>query len=154
MKKNTIKVSFSELKGTRQKVIETICAFTGEENIDCQTKIENDLGYYGMDNEEISYLLHDKFKVDFSNFEYDKYLTSEGELANPVKLLFLPILLIRYCLTCLTNLYSKELSCKISELKLPFESRPLKKDVTIGDLVLSVVEGKFTERKNSFIEIV
>ncbi|WP_281336212.1 DUF1493 family protein [Flavobacterium eburneipallidum] len=151
--KTIIKISFKNLKQNYLEVQQYLEEKSGEKKISNKSKIANDLGFLGDDN---CYLLEDfitKYGVDFSNFNYDEYFESEGELfgssAVLLKILILPLFIIKFVLFLLIKPFSKEHSSKINNFNFflkKFQSDRI--DLTMGDLITSKIQGKFYLREN------
>ena len=153
-----LNIEFAELKRIYSKVI----LFTKRnakwyKNPNSKTRIEEDLGLYGMDNEQFLIDFAEEFNVNFKNLDYSEYLTSEWEVANPKYLMYLPIVipynLIKILLRIIIFPFNKNLSHEIKKNKLPFKNLKSKKDITLGDLVSSIVKSEFAERRNIRYEI-
>lgn len=151
-------IEFAELKKVYSKVI----LFTKRnakwyKNPNSKTRIEEDLGLYGMDNEQFLIDFAEEFEVDFEKLNYSEYLTSEREVANPKYLIYLPIVIPYSAVKILSRIlifpFNKNLSRRIKNHKLPFKSLKQKKDITLGDLVSTIVKKEFAERKNIHYEI-
>ncbi len=153
-----IDINFSVLR----KVYSDVIFFTKKnaswyKNPTSKTRIEEDLGLYGMDNEQFLIDFSEKFNVNFENLNYSEYLTSEWEVANPKYLIYLPIVipynLTKLILRIIVWPLNKKISDKIKNHRLPIGVLKPKKDITIGDLVSSVLESEFTGRKSMYFKI-
>ncbi len=49
---------------------------------DKKTKLEEDLGLYGLDNESFLNDFSERFEVNFEKMEYEKFLTPEVDVAH------------------------------------------------------------------------
>ncbi len=107
--KTIIKISFKNLKQNYLEVQQFLEEKSGDKNICNKSKIANDLSFFGDDN----YLLLEdfitKFKVDFSNFNYDEHFESEGELTISIwgilSVLFIPLFIIKGILSYFINFF-------------------------------------------------
>ncbi len=151
-------IEFAELK----KIYSDVILFSKRnakwyKNPNSKTRIEEDLGFYGMDNEQFLIDFAEEFNVDFKNLDYSEYLTSEWEVANPKYLIYLPIVIpynaIKILLRIVIFPFNKYLSNEIKKHKLPFKNLKPKKDITLGDLISTIVKKEFVERKNIHYEI-
>ncbi|WBL23798.1 DUF1493 family protein [Zunongwangia sp. HRR-M8] len=153
-----LNITFSELR----RIYSAVILFTEKraswyKKPNSKTRIEEDLGFYGMDNEQFLLDFSKEFNVDFENLEYSEYLTSEWEVANPKYLIYLPIVvpynLIKILLRIIIWSLDNKLSGKIKKNKLPIKDLKPKKDITIGDLISTIAKKEFTERKTIHYEI-
>jgi hypothetical protein len=148
-----IKISFKNLKQDYLEVQQFLQKESGEKNISNKSKIANDLSFWGDDN---CYLLEDfitKYTVDFSNFNYDEHFESEGELFGPLNSLFSFVFAIlnifKYILFLTVVIFSKKHSKQIIDFKFHIKENKIeKKDLTMGDLITSKIQGKFLLREN------
>ena len=158
MNKEKITISYSELKSIYNQVIE----FTREKagwfkNPDKKTCIEGDLGLYGLDNEEFLIDFSERFDVNFEKMDYEKFLTPEHDLVSATGILLLPIIILffltKQLMRWITYPFSKILSDAINKYHLPMIKNQFKKDVTLGDLIISVIKKEFTEMANIHLEL-
>jgi hypothetical protein len=114
---------------------------TSENIVSLKTKLAKDMGWYGLDNEELLEKFTQKYDLKYSDFDYTKYFISEGELF--ALNLFVPnlcIFLIRLPLRMLEILSFKKLS-----LRKPgyYNTDREVLDLTIKDLITWYIEGEF-----------
>ena len=151
--KTIIKISFKNLKHNYLEVQQFLEEKSGEKKICNKSKIANDLGFWGDDN---YYSLGDfvsKYKLDFSDFNYDEHFESEGELFGSgtvlLRILILPFIIIRFILFVLIKPFSKEYSSTINNFNFFLEKNKSNRlDLTMGDLITSKIQGKFNLREN------
>jgi len=148
-----ISVEYNKLRSTYVDVL----AFTKDyafwkKTFSASTTIEEDLELYGDDN--IFFLLEfeKKFGVDLRNFKYDAHFEPEGYI-DPLSLILLPGLLsfevLKGILIIISMPFSSTIVDQIKALSLVSSKNSKLKDVTIGDLVVSVLKGKFCERNDT-----
>lgn len=146
MEKELLEVSFSEVKNTYNELKDYFEVWNN--NIDLNTRIQEDLGCYGMDNEDILFQLHEKYRVDFSEMDYSKYFNDEIEIVNPLIFLLTPLLILKFFARLFIFPFSKQLSTRIKAWTIsPFKWRETL-DLTVGDLIVTILRKKFTERKS------
>lgn len=146
-------ITFSELRNAYLSVKQIAEYYSGENSTHYKNKIEQDLGMYGDDN---YYFLEDfveKYQLSFEEFDYSQYFLSEGELAPSgftIILIFLliPLILLNVLILGVVKLFSPKFHKKVEHIFIPNlfkreEYRPTL-DLTIGDLVASLTEKKFT----------
>ncbi|MFT5818879.1 MAG: hypothetical protein ACI8ZM_000100 [Crocinitomix sp.] len=158
MKANKIEISYPELKAIYCQVL----SFADKEapwfkNSNANTQIENDLGLYGLDNEAFFEAFSNNFKVDFSQMEYDKYFDPEtgADLEAVFKFfIYLPLIILKSFIFMLFWPFFGEIASKIRDFSFITNQENTKKDVTIGDLIVSVIQGHFSERKDFKIELI
>jgi len=98
--KTIIKISFKNLKQNYVEVQQFLQKESGEKNIYNKSKVANDLSLWGDDNYDMLEKFITKYKVDFSNFNYDKHFESEGELlgfySSIFTIFFLPLFILKF----------------------------------------------------------
>ena len=157
MKRAEINISYTELKSIYNKVL----SFTNTEtpwfkNINSKTKIEKDLELYGIDNEAFFERFSNQFSVDFSQVDYRDYfeMETEGGLEAIFSFfVYLPFILLKTVIFLLFLPFSYKISDKIRRYSFYIKQYPERKDVTIGDLVVSIIQGRFSERNDFKITI-
>ncbi|WP_165932747.1 DUF1493 family protein [Flavobacterium cellulosilyticum] len=150
--KTIIKISYKNLKQNYLEVQQYLEEKSGEKNICNKAKIANDLSFFGDDN---CILLEDfiiKHKVDFSNFNYKEHFESEGELSmsfwSVLSVLFIPLFIIKGLLSYFINFFSNKYSYKLNRFNFFLkEYKSNRKDLTMGDLITSKIQGKFNLRE-------
>lgn len=143
-----ITISFSELRNISNRIIDLISDVTSTDRrkLTLKTAINNDLGVDGDDWDDVLYALKEKENIVFDGFNVQEYFHYEGEIPLlPILLFFIPI---RYIFYTLKNGWKNSSWREFSEKH--FIS---KKDLTIGDLITSKIEGRFVERKNRSFKI-
>ena len=148
-----IEISFKNLKQNYIEVQQFLQKESGEKNIYNKSKVANDLSLWGDDNCDMLEKFITKYKVDFSNFNYDKHFESEGELFGSLNSLFIFVFAIlnifKYILFLNVVIFSKKYSKQINNFKFYIKENKIeKKDLTMGDLITSKIQGKFLLREN------
>ncbi len=148
-----IEISFKNLKQNYIEVQQFLQKESGEKNIYNKSKVANDLSLWGDDNCDMLEKFITKYKVDFSNFNYDKHFESEGELFGSLNSLFIFVFAIlnifKYTLFLNVVIFSKKYSKQINDFKFYIKENKIeKKDLTMGDLITSKIQGKFLLREN------
>ena len=135
-------IEFSKLR-CAYTVVKSFLEREADEKIDSlDTKIAEDLGFWGDDNYLMLIKFIDKFELDYSEFEYDKHFESEGEIYGSMAVLWtflnLSIWLPLKTIELLT----------LNHLKIykPSLERPAREvsDLTFRELLTSYIEGKYT----------
>ena len=151
--KTIIKISFKNLKQNYVEVQQFLQKESGEKNIYNKSKVANDLSLWGDDNYDMLEKFITKYKVDFSNFNYDKHFESEGELlgfySSIFTIFFLPLFILKFILHLFFKPFSRKYSDKINGFNFYLkECKSDKIDLTMGDLITSKIQGKFLLREN------
>ncbi len=151
--KTIIKISFKNLKQNYLEVQQFLEEKSGEKNICNKSKIANDLSFWGDDNCNLLEDFITKYTVDFSKFNYDEHFKSEGELfgsgAVLLKILLFPLYVFKFILFLSLKPFSKEYSNTIDNFNFFIEKNQSKgKDLTMGDLITSKIQGEFLLREN------
>ena len=158
MEKDILEISYSDLR----KIYSEVIAFVEKEadwftNPNRKVKIEEDLGLYGLDNESFLWEFSKKFNVDFSEMDYRKYLTEEIEIVNMKWVILFPFLiiylLIKWFLVIISFPISRSFSKRTENYDIPIIRNSIKKDVTIGDLIVSAIKNKFWEEEKVAIQL-
>jgi len=151
--KTIIKKSFKDLKQNYIEMQQFLEDKSGEKNIYNKSKVANDLSLWGDDNYDMLENYITKYNIDFSDFKYAEHFKSEGELFSSASV-FLTILLIPlYFIKIILSLIFKPLSKSHSKTVNDFnffikEHKSNKIDLTMGDLITSKIQGKFSLREN------
>lgn len=151
--KSALPVNYSELRSVYSDVIDYVREKAPwQKDLSANTSIENDLGLYGLESAIFIDEFSKKFELDVSDLEYADHFTPEDELFNPAfaffSLLFLPATLLKAVFALLVWPFSAKIFSRIKTYRfIPVENN-VRKDVTIGDLIISVIRGEFSERKN------
>lgn len=152
MKRSEINIKYAELKQIYNEVLSFAnIEYPWFKDINSKTKIENDLGLYGLDNEAFFDLFSNQFSIDFSQVNYSDYFEPETEGGLEAIFMFFvysPFYLSKTIIFLLFLPFSRETSDKIRRFSFYGSHFPKQKDVTIGDLVVSVIQGHFAERND------
>ena len=148
--KDKVEISIPDLRRITTEVMEFLSVALNEpvDKINIKTSINRDLRIQGDDVDELFSIFIDKYHVNFDEFDFDKYFVNEGVIANSIafNLHTLPIRIFYYLYLVLSGNEEKD-GFKFVMPKLN------KVDMTVGDLVTSVIKGKFTPRNEiSFIK--
>jgi len=151
--KTVIKISFINLKQNYLEVQQFLQKESGEKNIYSKSKVANDLSLWGDDNYDMLEDFITKYNLDFSDFKYDKHFESEGELTISIwsilSVLLLPLFITKGILSYLLNFLSNKYSYKIDKFNFFLkEYKSDKIDLTMGDLITSKIQGKFSLRED------
>ena len=158
MDQEKIQITYAELKPIYKRVIEfTQAEADWYDHPNKNTRIEEDLGLFGLDNEEFLAEFSKKFYVNFDDMDYGEFLTHETEGITDGWMLFWPILIplgiMKQLLRWLVFPFSKSFSNTINNSRLPFVKKSTKKDVTLGDLMVSIIKKEFTEKAAIQLEL-
>ncbi len=147
----TIEVTYTELRNIVRDFI-TVFSKNGafkDEPICLRTSINFDLGIDGDDWDEFLYELVEKHNLKLDGFEFYKFFHDEGQISNGLifAILFLPFVLLRYLI---------ERGWKKQKFGEFFEDRlgDKKDSLSIGDLVVSKLSGKFVKRSQVQVKLV
>ena len=151
--KTIIKISFKDLKQNYIELQQFLEDKSGEKNIYNKSKVANDLSLWGDDNYDMLENYITKYTIDFSGFKYDEHFESEGELFSSVSVLFtillIPLYFIKIILFLIFKPFSKSHSKTINDFNFFIkEHKSNKIDLTMGDLITSKIQGKFSLREN------
>ncbi|WP_165929427.1 DUF1493 family protein [Flavobacterium rhamnosiphilum] len=151
--KTIIKIRFKDLKQNYLEVQQFLEEKSGEKKICNKSKVANDLSLWGDDNYDMLEDFITKYNLDFSGFNYGEHFESEGEMFGPLNFLFgfvfTILYILKYVLFLTVALFSKKHSKEINDFKFHIEENKIeKKDLTMGDLIASKVQGKFNLREN------
>ncbi|MCP4520208.1 MAG: DUF1493 family protein [Cytophagales bacterium] len=139
-------IPYTQLKNTYIEVLNfTKEAVDWYDDFNASTRLEKDLSLYGDDNVDFLMVFSKRFEVDFNNMDYHKYLTSEAEISSGLWLVSLPFKIGKHILYLIFYPFSTNFSENIKQYQLPFQKEKL--DITIGDLIFSVIHKEFTTRK-------
>ena len=142
-------ITYSELKESYLFMQNFVRTFVDEtDKINLKTKIVDDLGLWGDDNERLLVDLRDEYNVNFDNFDYDKYFESETTptlLGCFLGLILLPLYIIKGLFFLFFRIISKRLAGKFHSMTT---SKSNKKDLTFGDLVACYLEKEFILKEN------
>jgi hypothetical protein len=144
-KMETKRIKFGELRANYLIIKQLVEKIAGEEIHKHQTRIVEDLGLWGDDNYFLLLELVEKYQLDFSNFYYEVYFESEGSGNGFWLILCLPILILQEIMVLIGQLFSLKWSKK---LRLITFTTKTYQDLTVGDLVASLTEKRFTLQKN------
>jgi acyl carrier protein len=160
MEKSVVYTSYTDLKQLSLSITEFVAekSDVGIEDMTFKTSLLNDLGVDGDDAAELLEAFMEKYKVDFSEFEFLAYFDTEG-----FPITSLPIILFRlvgflaFSLLFPIELIIRDIYWLINPkiqvyplTKTIFESNRSSnlKSLTLGDLIASAHQGKFTKREN------
>ncbi|NOQ74578.1 MAG: DUF1493 family protein [Crocinitomix sp.] len=157
MNPSKIEISYTELKSVYSQVLSFVHKEAPwDKNTNATTQIENDLELIGWDNESFFESFSNKFTVDFSQMEYAEYFDPEmgPDLESVFHFfVFLPLFVLKTFIFLLFWPFSSEIASKIRNFSFIANQENPKKDVTIGDLVVSVIQKRFSERRDFKIEL-
>ena len=133
--------------------------FSGENEITIKTDIGQELGICGADADELLFALKERFDIDFSGFEFDKYFYDEGLEFIYVPLL--PLLFFNFWIKVLTYIINLFLKSKTLDQVVDFnliekidKLRGLEKSkFTVGDVVVSALFKEFKLRSEVQIQL-
>lgn len=151
--KTIIKKSFKDLKQNYIELQQFLEDKSGEKNIYNKSKVANDLNLLGDDNYDMLEDFITKYNLDFSDFKYDEHFESEGELSISIwsilSVVLLPLFITKGIVSYLLNFLSNKYSYKIDKFNFFFKKYKSNKiDLTMGDLITSKIQGKFSLREN------
>lgn len=151
--KTVIKISFKNLKQNYLEVQQFLQKESGEKKIYNKSKVANDLSLWGDDNYDMLEVFIKKYNLDFSTFNYDEHFESEGELFSSatvlLTILLIPLYFIKLILFLIFKPFSKSHSKKINDFNFFIRrNQHKKKDLTMGDLITSKIQGKFSLRED------
>jgi len=157
--KDKLNISFKELRRISEKTLAFIKDFSGEEKIDSKTCIERDLGFSGLDADELLLAIHQEFNVDFEHFHFKTYFHEEG-----VDLIYYPLLPIQLIIfpfqlliAAVNKIFISPSLNKLVYFNLFTEVERLrgfeKLELTVGDLITSVLLKEFKLRKEVDIQL-
>jgi hypothetical protein len=151
--KTIIKISFKDLKQNYIEMQQFLEDKSGETKICDKSKVAIDLSLWGDDNYDMLEDFITKYNLDFSNFKYDEHFESEGELFSSATVLLtilpIPLYFIKLILFLIFKPFSKSPSKKINDFNFFIRrNQHKKKDLTMGDLITSKIQGKFSLRKD------
>jgi hypothetical protein len=139
----TKRIKFSELRANYLIIKQLLEKAAGMKIHSHKTRIAEDLGLWGDDNYFLLLELLEKHPLDFSNFEYEVYF--ESEASNSWLIPLLPILIFQEFILGIIQLFSLEWSKKLRLIKFPTNTY---QDLSMGDLIVSLTEKRFTLQKN------
>lgn len=151
--KTIIKKSFKDLKQNYIEMQQFLEDKSGEKNIFNKSKVANDLSLWGDDNYDMLEDFITKYNLDFSDFKYDEQFESEGELSISIwsilSVVLLPLFITKGIVSYLLNFLSNKYSYKIDKFNFFLKKYKSNKiDLTMGDLITSKIQGKFSLREN------
>jgi Protein of unknown function (DUF1493) len=154
MEKIILHTSFKDLKALSSSVVEFLADNfgVGQEEIygNFHLSMTDDLGIDGDDGDELIAKFSEKYKVDFSEFEYDKYFSPEG--IDIVMIPFVVLILALFIINCLLTLIFMCLN-RQNPLKKSFSTlfnKRSERQLTVGDLIVSAHQGKFMKREEVY----
>ncbi|MGD1890256.1 MAG: DUF1493 family protein [Cyclobacteriaceae bacterium] len=158
---------YSHLKGVSESVIDFIrTEFWWDKDSTLKSNIEKDFGISGDDAGDLMTKFAEKYQVDLSEFDFERYFTSEGSIGSflytPMIILLLALFLIKTVISGVVYLFNKKQSKRIfnfsfTEVLNEFYDKIYPnqhESLTVEDLVTSVVKGKFTKRATVEFKIV
>lgn len=151
--KTIIKKSFKDLKQNYIEMQQFLEDKSGEKNINNKSKVANDLSLLGDDNYDILEDFITKYNLDFSDFKYDEHFENEGELSISIwsilSVVLLPLFITKGIVSYLLNFLSNKYSYKIDKFNFSLKKYKSNKiDLTMGDLITSKIQEKFSLREN------
>ena len=151
--KTIIKISFKDLKQNYIEMQQFLQKESGEKNINNKSKVANDLSLLGDDNYDMLEDFITKYILDFSGFKYDEHFESEGELTISIwsilSVVLLPLFITKGIVSYLLNFLSNKYSHKIEKFNFFLNKYKSNKiDLTMGDLITSKIQGKFSLRED------
>jgi hypothetical protein len=136
-------IKFGELRANYLIIKELAEKCSGLKIGNYKTRVVEDLGLWGDDNYFLLLELVEKYQLDFSNFDYNLYFENEG--SNSWLIPLLPILILQEFILWIIQLFSLKWSKKLRLIQ--FSSKTYQ-DLSIGDLIVSLTEKRFTLQKN------
>jgi hypothetical protein len=151
--KTIIKKSFKDLKQNYIEMQQFLEEKSGEKNIYNKSKLANDLSLWGDDNYAMLEVFIKKYNLDFPTFNYDEHFESEGELTISIwsilSVVLLPLFVTKGIVSYLFNFLSNKYSHKIDKFNFFLNKYKSNKiDLTMGDLITSKIQGKFSLRED------
>lgn len=148
--KQTIDISYSELRNITNRIIKLVHLTTGhkQDKITISTSINNEIGIEGDDWDYVLIALKEKEGLIMEGFNFYDYFYDEGQLVEKTfkALILFPLSLIMYVFLL------KWTSTKFKDYS--FIKNTGKPDLTIGDLITSKIEGKFVKREDRIFKII
>lgn len=144
----TINTEFKTLRNAYIEVKNFVESETGRKVKSLDTKLVDDLGCAGDDNYELLEKFVDKYKLNYTDFDYKKHFHTEYELfgstAALIKLLLIPVFISLIIIRILTlgKFKTDSIATKISEIQRPV------KDMTVGDLTTWYLEKHYKLRED------
>lgn len=130
-------MKYSDLRNAYSKVSKFVSKKTGAKKLSLKTNIQDDLGIYGDDMEDLIQAFVKEFNLEYGSFNYSHHFYTEGELFSSSAALKNILSLPKY----LFNFIFRK---KRAPEKIKGEKEPL----TLGDLITWSIEGTFFLRKN------
>jgi len=135
-------ITFSELRGTTNRIILIVSEVTGyeKEKIGLRTSINDTIGVDGDDWDDILIALQKREGLTLEGLYFYDYFQDESQIAfGAFDIFTLPI---RFLFYLISFAWVRE------KFKTNFDlGTHLKSDLTIGDLVTSKIEGRFVKRE-------
>jgi hypothetical protein len=142
------KQTYDDLIGIISKVLRVPI-----ENLNLDTTINNDLGIYGDDWDELMYPILDKYPIDeHSDFEFSRHMRPEGDLILPF-LLEIILTLPRLLLGAIIYPINRKIGSRILKKRifglLKYDNQPL----YIADIYNSILMRKWEYAKDSDLDL-
>lgn len=132
-------------------MIEMVSDVTGEpkDKINLRTSINNDLSIHGDDVDLILERLHKDFDCELEGLYFYDYFMDESEISGmaPIVLILLPVRILGFLAI---YPFDKKLAKRIWNIS-PYDRHP---DLTVADLVTSVVEKKWAHRQTRRFKLI
>jgi hypothetical protein len=149
------RIKFVELKNAYLIVKKHIAKTCNKDVNSTKLRIAQDLCLHGDDNYELLAEMAREYKIDFKGFDYDEHFVNEAHVYNPYAALsaviLFPVLVVKVVVGLVLRPVAPALSKKISSYRLRSidnYKKPELTDLTVGDLIATLIERKFTLRKN------
>jgi hypothetical protein len=147
-----MKFKYTEIKDAYLEVRKFLEHASGEKINSLNTKIVDDLKFWGDDNYFLLIEFIEKYNLNFENFDYDKHFDSEGEFIGlknmTLGIIKLPVLIINSLIIKYISLNTYN---KIDNIL--YDRTNEKIDLTFGDLILSKLKGEFCLRDECKVEL-
>ena len=123
------------------------------ENLNLNTTINNDLGIYGDDWDELMYPILNKYTIDeYSDFEFSRHMRPEGDLILPSLLeiiLYIPRLLLGAIIYPINRKVGSQVFKKRIFESLKYDNQPL----YIADIYNSILKRKWEYAQDSNLDL-
>jgi hypothetical protein len=147
-----MKFKYTEIKDAYLDVKKFLEQASDEKIYNLNTKIVEDLKFWGDNNYFLLIEFIEKYNLNFDKFEYEKHFDSEGDFIGFKNLLLgflkLPVLILN---SLIIKYFSPTLCNRIDDFL--FDRTNEKKDLTFGDLISSKLKGEFCLRDECRIQL-
>lgn len=122
-----------------------------EDHIQLRDKIAEDLGWWGDDNYFFLLTTVEKYNLDHSTFDYSEHFEDETEIITPLIQLLTPIIIVAWLSWLLVERAFPGQFQQPDFLKEKTDNPRL--DLTVGDLIVWRLAGRFCLREEADIRI-